>query len=64
MATSTTGCSTCGAPTTLETSEGGTTEGKFSEVYECANGHTGRVSGRAEAPAQEWNRTGAVFNDY
>lgn len=59
-----TGCETCGAAVTLEDQSGGTTEGSFTEVYECANGHTGRVSGEASNPPHYWNRTGAVFNDY
>lgn len=57
-------CATCNAATHIKTSEGGTTEGQFVEVHECANGHTGRVSGDAAAPAKSWNRTGRVFNDY
>jgi hypothetical protein len=59
-----TGCETCGAPTTIKTSDGGTTNGDFTEVHECANGHTGRVSGDAGASPAAWNRTGQVFNDY
>lgn len=56
-------CATCGAATVLDTQEGGTTEGRFTERYECANGHVGHVRGEASAPATEWRRSGAVFND-
>jgi len=54
-------CETCGAAVSLEESEGGTKSGKFSETYECANGHMGWISGEASNPASEWNRTGQVF---
>jgi hypothetical protein len=56
-------CASCGSPAvSLEDSEGGTTEGRFVERYECADcGATGRITGEASAPAQEWRRTGGVF---
>lgn len=57
-------CTTCGAPTELTHSDGGTTTGSFTEKYECTNGHSGRISGEASNPPHYWTRTGAVFNDY
>ncbi len=44
-------------------SQGGTTEGRFKEKYECPCGATGYVSGNAEEPPQQWNRWGRVFDD-
>jgi hypothetical protein len=55
-------CDYCGAPTTMNDSTGGTTEGSFEEEYECVNGHKGWVRGKAEEPARNWTRTGMVFN--
>jgi len=57
-------CETCGAAVSLESSEGGTKRGQFTEQYNCANGHSGMVSGEAGEPADAWSRTGAVFNAY
>ena len=42
-------------------SEGGITEGKFVEQYECPCGATGTIRGRAEEPAEHWSRTGEIF---
>jgi hypothetical protein len=42
-------------------STGGITEGHFTEHYKCPCGATGTVTGRAEQPASEWNRSGEVF---
>jgi len=57
-------CATCGAAVGLEDSTEHTGEGRFTEKYECANGHHGRISGDEAAPAQQWRRSGSVFNDY
>ena len=43
-------------------SDGGTTEGRFTEHYECPCGATGAIRGDAAAPPREWTRTGEVFN--
>jgi len=55
-------CEYCGAPTVMNDSTGGVKEGQFMEEYECVNGHKGWVKGEASAPAENWNRTGTVFN--
>jgi len=54
-------CEKCGAPTSLEKQSGGTTEGYFTEEYECVNGHLGFIEGESSNPPQEWNRYGTVF---
>lgn len=58
-----TGCNTCGATTKVVASAGGTKSGLFRERYECANGHTGTITGNAEQPAKHWNRYGEVFDN-
>jgi len=55
-------CDKCGAPTTMVENSGAVKEGRFKEEYECVNGHKGWVRGKAEEPAQQWDRTGMVFN--
>jgi len=54
-------CSTCNAATKLTDSTPHNGEGRFTEQYECANGHTGRITGEEEAPPTEWDRYGSVF---
>jgi len=54
-------CAKCGAATKVQRSTGGTSVGdEFVETRECANGHTGRVSGVVGSP-EDWTRTGTVF---
>jgi hypothetical protein len=56
-------CANCGGVTDLEEQSGGTTEGRFSEEYQCVQcGAKGWIRGEASAPPQEWTRTGQVFN--
>jgi len=55
-------CEKCGAPVAMTDEDGGVKEGRFEEKYECVSGHLGWISGKAEAPAQDWDRTGTVFN--
>lgn len=43
--------------------EGGTSEGRFVEHYECPCGATGTIRGEASPPPTEWVRTGEVFRD-
>jgi len=57
-------CETCNAAVTITDSTEHTGEGSFREQHECANGHTGRVTGDESEPPTAWNRTGAVFEDY
>jgi len=54
-------CKKCGCATEITRDEGGRTEGRFKEVWECVNGHIGWVRGEASAPPQQWTRTGSVF---
>lgn len=56
-------CDACGeGPVALEDSTGGTTEGRFTERYECQFcGATGRIEGEAGAPSSTWSRRGRVF---
>jgi hypothetical protein len=55
-------CATCGLPTDLVDAD--PCDGsRFSETWECANGHRGHVRGHDDEPAAEWQRTGAVFNE-
>jgi len=57
-------CARCGAPVALVDQTGGTESGRFGEKYECGDcGARGRISGDAAAPAREWSRTGAVFDE-
>lgn len=58
-------CGACGSPAVaLVDSTGGTDGGRFAECYACeACGATGRITGDAAAPAQQWRRTGQVFDD-
>lgn len=56
-------CATCNAAAGITDSTEHTGEGRFVEKYECANGHTGRITGNEEAPPTEWKRMGPVFND-
>jgi len=59
------GCAQCGGVIEMTASEGGVTEGNFTERYECINcGATGRISGDAEHPARQWNRHGPVFDSW
>jgi len=55
-------CNICGCATTTIKSEGGIVEGEFTEVVECANGHTGTITGEAGNP-KSWNYNGQVFAD-
>jgi hypothetical protein len=56
-------CAKCNAATKVAESEGATREGPFTEKHECANGHTGTISGRAEERPKTWEKTGPVFNE-
>lgn len=57
-------CATCGAVTEIvNDSTGNTSDGPFSEQYECVNGHRGAITGDAAKPPRTWARTGAVFNE-
>jgi hypothetical protein len=55
-------CAKCNAATEIVETEGAIREGPFTEKYECANGHTGTISGRAEKRPTTWEKTGVVFN--
>jgi len=55
-------CEFCNAAVSIKTSEGSTTHGQFKEVYECANGHQGIVTGNAGHPPKSWRKSGMVFN--
>jgi hypothetical protein len=54
-------CKKCNAATQVVESTGGIERGEFTETHECANGHTGTVSGDASDPPHLWSRTGEVF---
>jgi len=55
-------CQACGAAVRIRESEGDVWHGPFTELYECANGHTGTVSGNAQNGPSEWDRNGTVFD--
>lgn len=58
-------CEQCGAAMVISDSNGGTNPGDtFTEYWECANGHTGTVSGTVGDEVQSWNRSGPVFTEY
>jgi len=42
-------------------SEGGITEGKFVEHYECPCGATGVITGNEQDDPKAWNKSGEVF---
>jgi hypothetical protein len=58
-------CARCGsALVELVGETGGTESGRFVEKHECGHcGARGSISGDAAAPAREWSRTGAVFDE-
>jgi len=55
-------CMKCGAAVRCRDSEGDVWAGEFTETYECANGHTGIVTGDARNGPSEWDRNGTVFD--
>jgi hypothetical protein len=52
-------CATCGAAYSIEDTD--TDGAEFTEQHECANGHTGTVSGVEGDPVGEWDVSGRVF---
>ena len=55
-------CETCNAAVVITDSSEHTGEGRFKERYECANGHTGTISGREEDAPSQWSKYGQVFD--
>lgn len=57
-------CEQCGSPEVEIISErGGQESGRFFETWRCENcGARGTITGDAGAPAEQWNRNGAVFD--
>ena len=57
------GCAQCGGVIEMIDSEGGVTEGHFTERYECVNcGATGRITGDVDEPARQWDCYGPAFD--
>lgn len=57
-------CKQCGGSLNLTESNGGTTEGRFSETYACVNCNAfGRIEGNAGSKPESWNYYGQVFQE-
>lgn len=54
-------CAQCGAPIEPSVIPEPQESGRFTEVWECANGHKGYVSGREEEPPTQWDKYGAIY---
>lgn len=58
-------CTQCNGVAEMIENKGGVQTGSFTEKYRCVNcGAIGRITGKAEDPAQKWDRRGSLFNDY